>query len=126
MNRTIIASLILVLCIVLGIASLVYIENICADMIETTDRTIDSILSENEAALAENVRLSIEKLEKHRPILNLIMGQDDTIELRGNLNQAIFYCNCKDYQAAILHLQEYKTDLNRIISSNEPTPSTIF
>jgi hypothetical protein len=95
-------------------------------MIKTTDAAIYSILEEDSEKLIEALHDSIEKLEKNRPLLNIIIGQDEAIELRGNLNQAIFFCNCNNYEAAILHLQEYKTNLNRIISSNEPTPSTIF
>lgn len=126
MSRTIIALLIPVLCFSIGIISIICVENICADMIKTTDAAIHSIMTEDNAKLIETLHISIEQLEKNRPILNLIVGQDETIELRGNLNQAIFFCNYNDYETAILHLQEYKTTLNRIISSNEPTPSTIF
>lgn len=126
MNRTIIASLILVLSISLGIIILIYVESACADMIDTTDTAISAILTDDKDKLTESIDISIEKLEKNRPFLNVIIGQDETIELRGILNQAIFYFNCNDYEMTILHLREYKTRLNRIILSNEPTPSTIF
>ena len=126
MKRTLVASLILILCLIIGAGSLVYIEVSCNDMIKITDTAIDSILTRNAPKLTESLQNSVDRLEKSRPVLNLIIGQDDTIELRGNLNKAIFYCNCNDYSTAILHLQEYKSSLNRIISSNEPTPSTIF
>lgn len=126
MNRTIVASLLLALCFLASILSLIYLETTCAEMIELTDDTINATLEENKARLESCIFRSIEKLEKSRPMLNLITGQDETIELRGNLNQAIFFINCNDYETAILHLQEYKTNLNRIISSNEPTISTIF
>ncbi len=126
MNRTIIASVILVLCLTIAVGSLIYIENACNDMIMTVDITMHSIMTQNEEALIKNLHTLIEKTERNRPFLNIIMGQEESIELRGNLNQAIYYCNCNDYETAILHLQEYKTNLNRIISLNEPTPSTIF
>ncbi len=126
MNRTIIASVILVLCLTIAVVSLIYIENACNDMIMTVDITMHSIMTQNEEALIKNLHTLIEKSERNRPFLNIIMGQEESIELRGNLNQAIYYCNCNDYETAILHLQEYKTNLNRIISLNEPTPSTIF
>ena len=126
MKRTLIASFIVVACVLVSVISLIYIESTCADMIETTDKAIASIMTQDLHQLRESLSESIKMLEKSRPALNLILGQDDTVELRGNLNKAIFYCNCKDYSTAILHLQEYKTSLNRIISTNEPTPSTIF
>lgn len=126
MSRTIIASVILVLCLTIAVGSLIYIENACNDMITTVDMAMHAIMTQNEETLTKNLHILIEKLEQNRPILNVIMGQDETIELRGNLNQAIYYCNCNDYETALLHLQEYKTNLNRIISLNEPTPSTIF
>lgn len=126
MKRTLIASLIVILCVAIGVGSLIYIEATCTDMIKITDTAIDSILTKNTSKLTKSLHESIKRLEKSRPVLNLIIGQDDTIELRGNLNKAIFYCNCNDYSTAVLHLQEYKSSLNRIISTNEPTPSTIF
>lgn len=126
MNRTLVASLLLACCILIGIMTLTYIEHTCADMIEITDDTISAILTENQVQLEKSISQSIKLLEKNRPFLNIITGQDETIELRGNLNKAIFFCNCKEYDTAVLHLQEYKTTLNRIISSNEPTISTIF
>ncbi len=126
MSRTVVASVILILCFTLGISALLYVETACKEMIDIIDETIISVSLENDEEISENLIRAIDEWEKSRPWLNLIVGQDDTTEIRGNLNKSIFFCNYKDYNSAILHLQECKTGLNRIITTTEPTISTIL
>ena len=126
MNRPILALIFLGVSILTGIASLSYIEYSCAEMIDKTTKAEVFLIQKNEAATQESFIELVDLYEKHKPVLNLILGQGDTLEIRGNLNTAIYFLNCKDYPTALLHLQQCKVDLNRIIAGNEPALTTIF
>ncbi|MBO5896627.1 MAG: DUF4363 family protein [Clostridia bacterium] len=126
MNRPKMAFIFLGSSILIGIVSLIYIELSCTEMIEKTTQAEISLIKENHPEAEKNFIELIDLFEKHKPVLNLILGQGDTLEIRGDLNTAIYFLNCKDYPTALLHLQECKADLNRIIAGNEPTITTIF
>ena len=126
MNRPVLALTFLVVSIIIGIASLCYIEYSCTEMIEKTTQAETCLIQKNPTAAQKNFVELIDLFEKHKPVLNLILGQGDTLEIRGDLNTAIYFLNCNDYPTALLHLQECKADLNRIIAGNEPALTTIF
>ncbi len=126
MNRPIVAFIFLGISLILGIFSISYIEYSCAEMMEKTTQAEMSLIKENHTEAQELFIELIDLFEKHKPVLNLLTGQGDTLEIRSNLNTAIFFLNCKDYPTALLHLQECKADLNKMIAGNEPTLSTIF
>lgn len=126
MKRPLIATLFLVVCIVLGVVSLAYVEYSCSTLIKQVEFAEECLMTRNSNAAQTSFIELIDLFEKHRPILNLISGQGDTIEIRGDLNKAIYFLNYGDYETALLHLQECKSDLNKMIASNEPTLTTIF
>lgn len=126
MSRPKLAFIFLGVSIIAGLFSLIYIEYSCAEMINKTTQTEMSLITENHADAEKQFTELIDLFEKHRPVLNLLLGQGDTLEIRGDLNTAIYFLNCKDYPTALLHLQECKADLNKIIAGNEPTITTIF
>lgn len=126
MSRTFTASLILILSFALGICTLAYIEKSCSEMIDMIDSVILSVQKEDTEKIAKNLSTAVESWEEKRPLLNLMIGQDDTTQIREDLNKTIYFCNAKDYESAIIYLQECKVGLNSIITTNEPTPSTIF
>lgn len=126
MNRFKIAIWILVIAVTLSVGSLIFIETACSNMIDRLDAIILRI-SENDMNNAITILGdSVEYFEKIKPFLNIFVGQGETIEIRGDLNKSIFYINMKNYESAVLHLEECKTDLNRIIVSNIPSISTIL
>jgi hypothetical protein len=126
MKRPLIATLFLVVCIVLGVVSLAYVEYSCSTLIKQVEFAEECLMTRNSNEAQTSFIELIDLFEKHKPALNLILGQGDTLEIRGDLNTAIYFLNCKDYPTALLHLQECKADLNRIIAGNEPTITTIF
>lgn len=126
MNRPKLAFIFLGISIILGILSLSYIEYSCSEMIEKIAQA-ETILIEEKPEEAQKMFIElIDLFEKHKPVLNLLTGQGETLEIRSDLNTAIYFLNCKDYPTALLHLQECKADLNKIIAGNEPTLTTIF
>lgn len=126
MNRVKIAVFILVISVLLSVASLIFIQTTCEKMTDKLDSVISGIAQSNINDAVTRLDDSIEYFEKIKPFLNLIVGQGETIEIRSNLNKAIFFVNLKDYESAILHLEECKTDLNRIIVSSIPSISTVL
>ncbi|MBR0535022.1 MAG: DUF4363 family protein [Clostridia bacterium] len=126
MTRLKIAITILVISITLSIASLTFITTTCARLVDTLDEIIVDIGKRNSVKAAESLQNAIDYFEKIKPVLNLLEGQGETIEIRGDLNKAIFFYNATDYESCVLHLEECKTDLNRIIVSNLPSISTIL
>lgn len=126
MNRPKLAFIFLGISIILGILSLSYIEYSCSEMIEKTTQAEVSLIEEKPEEAQKMFVELIDLFEKHKPVLNLLTGQGETLEIRSDLNTAIYFLNCKDYPTALLHLQECKADLNKIIAGNEPTLTTIF
>ncbi len=126
MNRPTLAFIFLGISIILGILSLSYIEYSCSEMIEKIAQAETSLIEEKPEESQKMFIELIDLFEKHKPVLNLITGQGETLEIRSDLNTAIYFLNCKDYPTALLHLQECKADLNKIIAGNEPTLTTIF
>lgn len=126
MSRFKIAILILIFSVSASIGSTIYVQSTCAALTDKVNSIITSIGKKDKALVIEHTSDAIDYFEKIKPCLNIIEGQGSTIEIRGDLNKAIFFINMKDYQSAILHLEECKTDLNRIIVSNTPSISTIL
>ena len=126
MKREKAAIIILILTFVLSLFSLVFINSSCSNLIDNLDETVDFIVKEDINSATRKITVIIETFEKSKPLLNIFIGQSETIEIRGDLNKAIFFLNLKDYESAILYLEECKTDLNRIIVSNTPSVSTIL
>lgn len=126
MNRPKLAFIFLGISIILGILSLSYIEYSCSEMIEKIAQAETSLIEEKPEEAQKMFIELIDLFEKHKPVLNLLTGQGETLEIRSDLNTAIYFLNCKDYPTALLHLQECKADLNKIIAGNEPTLTTIF
>ncbi len=125
-NRPLIALFFLVVSIAIGIFSLVYIEINCTEMIEMLDISIEYSQDDKTEAINKQLYKTVEKWEKIKPVLNLIVGQVETNQVRNDLNKAIFFFNYGDTSSMILYIEECKMDLNKIIVSNEPTITTIL
>ncbi len=126
MNRKWIAIIILVFSVALSIISLIFIETTCGNLIDELDKVIVSVRKKEPDTAKKQLQMVVDDFEKAKPFLNILLGQSETIEVRNDLNKAIFFVNIKDKDACILHLQECKTDLNKIIVSNLPSISTIL
>lgn len=126
MNRIKIAVVILIVSVVLSTISLFFIHESCGTLIEKLDMVIKNTNQESLMIAAEDLQSCVDYFEKIKPFLNALVGQGEAIEIRGDLNKAIFFINARDYESAILHLQECKTDLNKIIVSSTPSISTIL
>ncbi len=120
MNRPVIAVVFLVAAILISAASLIFIEVACDSVIETLDDVVTYSANEDYEGVGTELKTAVEKWEKTKHILNLIIGQQDTSEIRNNLNKSIFFYNMKDYETMLLYIEDCKMDLNKIIVTNEP------
>ncbi len=120
MNRPVIAVVLLVLSILISISSLIFIEINCDSVIKTLDKALDCAYEKNYNETEKQLQIALEKLEKSKHFFNIIIGQEETVEIRNNLNKAIFYYNKKNYDSMTLYLQDCKMNLNRIIVTSEP------
>ena len=125
-NRPLISVLLLALAIGIGLFSLNYIERNCTEMIDLLDMTIEASQSNVSTVVQSKLDETVNKWEKIKPVLNLIVGQGDTNEIRKNLNIAIFFYYYGDTDSMVLYIEECKMALNKIIASNEPTITTIL
>ncbi len=126
MNRKWIAIIILIFSVILSVTSLIFIETACGKLIDELDDVIIAV-SKKETETAKNLLQNvIYDFEKAKPFFNIFIGQGETIEVRNDLNKAIFFINTTNGESTILYLQECKTDLNKIIVSNHPSISTIL
>jgi len=126
MIRLKIAIVIVIAALCLGVFSLCFLQSSCGKLSEMLDEIITDIHSKDKESAVKNLQSAIDYYEKIKPVINILEGQGEAIEIRGDLNKAIFFFNTKDYQSAVLYLEECKTDLNRIIVSNIPSVSTVL
>ncbi len=120
MNRPVIAVVFLITAIAVSIASLVYIEISCDNVIETLNTAIEYSSKEDYENVGKELNIAVEKWEKSKHLLNIIIGQQETTEIRNDLNKSIFFYNIKNYESMILYIEDCKMDLNKIIVTNEP------
>ncbi len=126
MGRFKIAIAILIVTLIIGILSTVYITYTCGNLVESLNTVITFVRKKDSNKTAIELQKAIDEFEKMRPVLNVLIGQGETNEIRGDLNKAIFFTNIKSGESALLYLEECKMDLNRIITSTLPTISTIL
>ena len=126
LNRPLIGIILLVVAIAISIFSLVFIETNCGELIDMLNETATVVQEKNADKTTENLTAVVEKWEKIRPVLNIIIGQGETNEIRSELNKIIFFANIGDFETTLLYIEECKTDINKIIAGNEPTISTIL
>ncbi len=112
--------------LIFGIFSTIYIDTACSSLVEELNVVIGLILKKNNSLVAEKMQNVIDDFEKKRPFLNIFVGQGETSEIRGDLNKAIFFINAQNFESSILYLQECKMDINRVITRNMPSISTIL
>ncbi len=126
MGRFKIAVIILAITFAIGILSTVYITVTCGNLVENLNTVIIYVRKKDLSKTAAELQKAIDEFEKMRPVLNVLIGQGETNEIRGDLNKAIFFTNIKSGESTLLYLEECKMDLNRIITSTLPTISTIL
>ncbi|MBQ7115101.1 MAG: DUF4363 family protein [Clostridia bacterium] len=126
MKRLVIAILMLVISIGIGVSSLIFVKKACNKAIQGLDGILQGAVTENKD---EVNRLAVQvnkQWEKEKFLLNILIGQGETNEIKKTLDIILYFTQIRDYESVILFSEECKGDLMNIIVSNEPNLSTIL
>ena len=126
MNRLIIAVILIIIAVSLSIASLFYIDNTYNEMIPILDTALESAMAENKYDTKKQIAYVLSQWEKHDDILNVILGQNQTSEVKGALKTAYYFAQSDDMKSVILYINEGKVEIERIKNANTPSISTIL
>lgn len=126
MKRLVIAITILVVAVGISVTSLFYVKKTCNEVIANLEVILQDAVTENREEVNRLAVQVNEQWEKEKNLLNLLIGQRYTNEAKSSLNKIEFFAQIGDYESVILHAEECKEILVRIITSNEPNLSTVF
>lgn len=126
MKRLVIAVLMLVISTGIGVTSLVCVKRSCNEAKKSLDRILQSAVTENEEEVNRLAVQVNEQWEKEKFLLNILIGQGETNEIKKELDIILYFAQIRDYDSVILFSEECKGDLMNIILSNEPNLSTIL
>ena len=124
--RVKISVIILLISLLVGITSFLYINSSCRTLISLTDTAIECIKKNDTESVDINVKNIEARYKKSLTVFNIFLNQSDTLSLQNTINIANAYVKINDYDSAILYLFEYKNILNGIIINNTPSVATIF
>ncbi len=126
MKRFILAISLIVVAVVISIISLVAIEKTNEKMFSEIDNIVKYANEDNYTALNEAVKKTTEQWEKEKPLLNILIGQQETNEITDNLRMIEFFAKEGNKESLLLYIYECKTTMERIKATNEPSFSTIL
>ena len=126
MKRLVVAIAILVISVGIGAASLICIKRCCNEAIDGLDGILQSIVTENKEEVNRLAVQVNEQWNEEKFLMNILIGQGQTNEIKKELEIILYYAQIQDYQSVVLFSEECKGDLKNIIVSNEPNLSTIL
>ena len=126
MKRLVIAILMLFISIGIGVLSLTCVKRTCNEAIQSLDEILQNAVTENKEEVNRLAVQVNEQWEKEKFLLNILIGQGATNEIKKELEIILYFTQIRDYDSVILFSEECKGDLMNIIVSNEPNLSTIF
>ncbi|MBQ8183596.1 MAG: DUF4363 family protein [Clostridia bacterium] len=126
MKRLIPAVIMICVTIILGIISLMYIDKADETMTTAADKILKYANEENYEKLNESVDDALSLWNRKKPVLNIFLGQKETNEITSHLMMVRQFSLEGDKASVILYTYEFKTSLDRIKRTNEPSLSTIF
>lgn len=126
MKRLVIAILMLVISIGIGVSSLFFVKKACNEAIQGLDRILQNAVTENKEEVNRLAVQVNEQWENEKFLLNILIGQGETNEIKKELEIILYFTKIRDYDSVILFSEECKGDLMNIIVSNEPNLSTIL
>ena len=126
MKRLVIAILMLVISIGIGVSSLFFVKKACNEAIQGLDGILQNAVTENKEEVNRLAVQVNEQWENEKFLLNILIGQGETNEIKKELEIILYFTKIRDYDSVILFSEECKGDLMNIIVSNEPNLSTIL
>ena len=126
MNRPLIGYIFIITAIAIAVSSLFYIKHTHKTMDEKLDIVLDSAIKDDKSAVKRNIEKVLSEWENKVDILNIILGQGETNDIKNPLNMAYKFSLLGDTESVILYITECKTHLERIENTNQPSLSTIL
>ena len=126
MNRPLIAVIFIIVAVCIAVTSLFYINNTHETMTELLGDVLESATADNKQETKIRLENTIKQWEKKDDLLNILIGQAETNDVKNSLSMAVHFSKFGDMESVILYINECKVELERIKNANEPSLSTIL
>lgn len=126
MNRPLIAVIFIIVAVCIAVTSLFYINNTHETMTELLGDVLESATADNKQETKSRLENTIKQWEKKDDLLNILIGQAETNDVKNSLSMAVHFSKIGDMESVILYINECKVELERIKNANEPSLSTIL
>ncbi len=126
MNRVVTAVSFIAVAIFISVASLMYIGETHETMEVLLTDVLESAIAEDKEKTEAGLNKTLYEWEKRDDILNVLLGQTETNDVKTALNMAMYFCDIGDTDSAVLYINECRVQLERIESTNSPSFSTIL
>ena len=126
MKRLVLAIALIVATMAVGVISLVVINSTEKSMLVELDNISKYANEENIEELNKAIEGALLQWERKKPILNVLIGQQETNQIIHDLRMIEHFAREGDKSTLILYVCECKTDLEKIRITNEPSLSTIL
>lgn len=126
MNRPLIAVIFIIVAVCIAVTSLFYINNTHETMTELLGDVLESATADNKQETKIRLENTIKQWEKKDDLLNILIGQAETNDVKNSLSMAVHFSKIGDMESVILYINECKVELERIKNANEPSLSTIL
>lgn len=126
MNRPLIAVVFIIVAVSIALTSLFYIKDTHKTMTALLEDVLESATSDNNKETKTRLDNALSQWEKKDDLLNIFIGQKETMEVKNALNAAVYFSELGDTESVILYINECRVQLDRIKNANEPSLSTIL
>lgn len=126
MKRVVTAVVFIAVAIFISVASLMYIGETHETMEVLLTEVLESAIAEDKEKTEAGLNKTLYEWEKRDDILNVLLGQAETNDVKTALNMAMYFCDIGDTDSAVLYINECRVQLERIESTNSPSFSTIL
>lgn len=126
MKRLVLAIALIASTVAIGVVSLVIVDRAEKKMSAELDNIIKCVIEENPQQLSTAIDNTLTRWEKEKPLLNILIGQQQTNQIISDLRMIEHFSVNGDKSTLLLYAYECKTDLEKIKITNEPSLSTIF
>lgn len=126
MNRVVTAVSFIAVAIFISVASLMYIGETHETMEVLLTDVLEIAIAEDKEKTEAGLNKTLYEWEKRDDILNVLLGQTETNDVKTALNMAMYFCDIGDTDSAVLYINECRVQLERIESTNSPSFSTIL
>lgn len=126
MKRLVTAAVFIAVAIFISVASLMYIGETHETMEVLLTDVLESAIAKNKEKTEAGLNKTLYEWEKRDDVLNVLLGQAETNDVKTALNMAMYFCDIGDTDSAVLYINECRVQLERIESTNSPSFSTIL